>query len=408
MPAGRQERATAETVDVRLLLRRYVPYLRYDSLGSFRADSAAVLPEHFVPAGTGWSGANVLRRREGTVLAAARPRPGQATLTLDFLRKSRYADGTTVRRDDVIDAVGRDYVADARRMHADPRYADVCYGSVAHDRDGIVWLQYWFFYYYNDKTYFGYGAHEGDWEMIQLRLGAGMAAVPTAATYAQHNSGQALRWSDLDRRNADGHPVPVVFVARGSHASFARAGRHDLIWPLPPDYADGRGPRVRPRLEIIGDAAPGWAGWPGLWGSSDTSPRGPVTKRQWTDPGGFHRDVADAQSGMRAARDRAAAMATPGPPAPRITVHRLEDRAVVAYRFPVRLRSGVARPAWVVVAVDGRDDDLPPATYAFPVPTARGVVAHPLPLDDRPYLVRVTAYSEDAVAGRVVTAPVPA
>ncbi|HEX2503524.1 MAG TPA: hypothetical protein VHK00_06245, partial [Miltoncostaeaceae bacterium] len=155
---------TADTVDVRMLLRRYVPYLRYDSLESFRADSAAVLPEHFVPAGAGWSAANVLRRKDGSVLAAARPVPGQATLTLEFLGKSRYANGTSVRRDDVVDAVGRDYVADARRMHADARYADVCYGSVARDRDGAIWLQYWFFYYYNDKTYFGYGAHEGDWE----------------------------------------------------------------------------------------------------------------------------------------------------------------------------------------------------------------------------------------------------
>ena len=120
----------AEAVDVRLLLRRYVPYLRYDSLESYRADSAAVLPEHFVPAGTGWSATNVLRRKDGTVLAAARPRAGQATLTLDFLGKGRYANGTTVRRDDLVDAVGSDYVADARRMHADPRYADVCYGSV--------------------------------------------------------------------------------------------------------------------------------------------------------------------------------------------------------------------------------------------------------------------------------------
>ena len=88
-------------------------------------------------------------------------------------------------------------------------------------------------------------------------------------------------------------------------------------------------------------------------------------------------------------------------------MHRLEDRAVVDYRFPARLRSGVARPAWIVIAVDGLDDDLPPATYGFPVRAAHGVVAHPLALEDRSYLVRATAYSEDAVASRVVTASVP-
>jgi hypothetical protein len=407
MSARRRARVAAEAVDVRLLLRRYVPYLRYDSLESYRADSAAVLPEHFVPAGTGWSAANVLKRRDGTVLAAARAGRGQATLTLDFLGKSRYANGTTVRRDDVIDAVGRDYVADARRMHADPRHADVCYGSVARDRDGTVWLQYWFFYYNNDKTFFGFGAHEGDWEMIQLRLGA--REVPTAATYAQHREAQALRWSELDRRNADGHPVPVVFVARGSHASYARAGEHQLVFGAPPDYADGRGPRVRPRLEIIGDTGPAWAGWPGIWGSSDSSPRGPATKRQWTDPGGFHQAVAGAQGRAGAAAGRAGAAApTPAPPAPRIAVHRLEDRAVVDYRFPARLRSGVARPAWLVIAVDGKDDDLPPATYAFPVRAAHGVVAHPLPLEPGRYVVKATAYSDDGVASRVVSSPVPA
>ncbi len=389
-------------VDVRTLLRRYAPYLRYDSLESFRADSAAVLPEHVVPGGAGWSGSNVLRRKDGTVLAAARPRPGQAALTLGFLGEGRYADATTVRRDDLIDAVGRDYVADARRMHADPRHADVCYGSAAHDRDGALWLQYWFFYYFNDKTYFGYGAHEGDWEMIQLRLGAD--TVPSVATYAQHSAGQAFRWTDLDRRNADGHPVPVVFVGRGSHASFARAGTHAPFPGVPPDYADGRGERVRPRLEIIGDSAPAWASWPGLWGSSGTSPRGPVTKRQWTDPGGFHRAIEDAESGPAPAPGPP----PPSPPAPRITAHRLEDRAVVDYRFPARLGSGAALPAWIVIAVEGRDDGLPPATYAFPVRAAHGVVAHPLPLGEGAYVVRATAYGEDGVASRVVSAPVPA
>jgi hypothetical protein len=180
------------------------------------------------------------------------------------------------------------------------------------------------------------------------------------------------------------------------------------VWPVPPDYADGRGPRVRPRLEIIGDAAPAWAGWPGLWGSSGTSPRGPSTKRQWTDPGGFHREVEADQAELAAAAGTAAAAAPPAPPAPRIAVHRVEDRAVVDYRFPARLRSGAARPAWVVIAVEGRDDDLPPATYAFRVRAPRGVVAHPLPLEEGRYRVRATAYSEDGVASRVTTKPVPA
>jgi hypothetical protein len=389
----------------RELLQRYVPYLRYDSLESFRADSAAVLPEHFFAPASGWGYTNALKRRGGAVIAAAKPEAGQPKLDLAFLARTRYANGATVQEGDHIDAVGREYVADARRMHADPRYADVCHGHLVREPDGTIWLQYWFFFYNNDKTYFGYGAHEGDWEMIQLRIGAD--GVPNAATYAQHDRAQAFAWTDLDRRNAGGHPVPVVFVGRGSHASFARAGEHRPIWPLPPDYADGRGPRIRPRLEIIGNSGPPWARWPGVWGSSETSPRGPANHRQWTDPGGFHRDAA-ARAGARARAERAA-LAAPGPaapPAPRIAARRVEDRAVVDYRFPARLRSGVARPAWIVVSVDSPADDLPPATQGFPTPRPAGVVAHPLPLEDRRYVVRACAYSQDAVASRVVTAQV--
>ena len=47
------------------LLRRYNPYLQYDSLESFRADSAATIPEHFLEDGPKWSYANVLKRKGG-------------------------------------------------------------------------------------------------------------------------------------------------------------------------------------------------------------------------------------------------------------------------------------------------------------------------------------------------------
>jgi hypothetical protein len=401
----RSSRATggvaADPVDVRGLLRRYAPVLRYDSLESFRADSAAILPESYVPAPTGWSATNTLKRKGGTVLGAAKATPGQPTLTLEFLAPRAYLSGATVRSDDLLDAVGHDYVADARRMHAKPGYADVSHGKVARQADGTVWLQYWFFYYDNDKTFLGVGAHEGDWEMIQLRLGPD--TVPTDATYAQHSGGEALRWSELERVQVDGYPVPVVYPGRGSHASFASAGDHYPVWPFP-DYADGRGPEVRPRVVIIGDAAPPWATWPGTWGSSDSSPPGPSRHGQWHDPASFHGEAERVTARTRAAR---AARAAPPPPAPMIAVHRVEDRAVVGYRFPARLRAGASRPARIVVSVDSPDDDLPPATYAFPVRAQRGLAAHPLPIEGRRYLVRAFAANGDGVASPVVHAPVP-
>src|SRR3954453_9624105 len=183
-------------------LARYSPWLRYDSQESFRADSAATMTDS-----VGASGPNVLKRKNGTVLAKA-----GTGLSLDFL--GTYGGAV---KDDFLDAVGRDYVADARRLHAKPEYADRIYGHVVKDRKGAIWLQYWFFYYYNDKQFLGLGLHEGEWEMIQLPRGAGGG--PDAFPSAQHETGERCAWSGVEH-GADG--APVVYVARGSHASLLR------------------------------------------------------------------------------------------------------------------------------------------------------------------------------------------
>ena len=200
-------------------LARFSPWLRYDSQESFRADSAATLTDS-----VGKAGPNVLKRKNGTVLAKA----GDG-LSLDFL--GTYGGAV---KDDFLDAVGRDYVADARRLHAKPEYADRIYGHVVKDRKGATWLQYWFFDHYNDKQFLGLGLHEGDWEMIQLRLGAG--GVPDAVTYAQHEAGERCAWTGVEK-GADG--APIVYVARGSHAS--RCTRAATMRPSSPTSATRRG-----------------------------------------------------------------------------------------------------------------------------------------------------------------------
>jgi hypothetical protein len=385
------------------LLRRWVPFLQYDSLESFRSDSAATLAEHFYDDGSDWSYANSLKRKGGTVLASARPRPrtGQSKLDLAFLGKTSYASGAKVSRTDYLDAVGRRYVEDARRLHADARYADRTYGRAVRVSSGATWLQYWFFYYYNDKNFFGIGLHEGDWEMIQIRLGPDGA--PTAATFAQHASAHAFNWPELELRSSPSGRVPVVYVGRGSHASFARKGTHWPMFPLPPDYADGKGLRLRPTLELISEPPLAWIEWPGKWGSSDSSPRGPIDKRQWNDPSGFHRDVGGEGRRRGGPEGVAPPGAPPAPPAPKLVAKRVDDRAVVEYEFPKTLKAEEARPARIVVSVDRTDDDLPPASHGEPVRARAGAVAHPLPLEDADYAIRAVAYSEDGAGSRVVT-----
>jgi len=378
------------------LLARYSPILAYDSLESFRADSAAELPEGYIDDGSKWSYANTLKHSNGSVIASAHPAGGQQQLSLAFLGKS-YANGAAAVASDFLDEMGRNYVEDGRRLHANPKYADRIYGHHVRDNTGHMWLQYYFFYYYNDKSFVGIGLHEGDWEMIQLRVGAN--GVPDEVTYAQHDTGQALTWSDLELRDSPDGKVPVVYVGRGSHASFPSSGDH-WVFPLPPDYADGKGPSVRPALDVLADVSPSWVAWPGKWGSSDSSPRGPSQHKQWHHPAAFHADVAERVAAPRAL--------PPAPPAPEIEVRRLDDHAVVTYRFP-SVADDQARPARLVVSVDTPDDDVPPSTHSFPVRGPSGVVAHPAKLEPGTrYVVRAVASSDEGVQGELSTAEVPA
>ena len=93
----------------------------------------------------------------------------------------------------------------------------------------------------------------------------------------------------------------------------------------------------------------------------------------------------------------------PVPPAPDVSVERVEDQAVIKYEFPTPLPPGAARPERLVVSIDAPDDDLPPASHAFTVrTTGTGVVAHPMRLEDKSYVVRTVAYSEEGVQSDVV------
>lgn len=387
------------------LLQRYAPYLQYDSVESFRSDSAAILPEHFFDDGSKWSYTNVLKRKGGSVLASARPKEGQKRLDLAFLGGKRYSSGAEALATDHLDAAGRRYVEDARRLHGDARYADRSYGHAVHEANGQIWLQYWFFYYYNDKNFVGIGLHEGDWEMIQIRLGSD--GKPNAATFAQHRDGEALNWSDLKLQASPDGEVPIVYVGRGSHASFAGPGEHWPMFPLPPDYSDGKGPLVRPVLEVISDQAPGWAAWPGKWGSSDSSPTGPSQKGQWRDPTAFHVELGGSATRGRVRRRARMAPTLPAPPAPKLTFTRVEDQVMVKYEFPTRLPAGAARPERIVVSVDTADDELPPASHAYTVRDRSGVFTHPLLLEDKRYFVRTLAYSEEGIQSELVSADIP-
>jgi Vacuolar protein sorting-associated protein 62 len=387
------------------LLERYSPVVQYDSQESFAADSAATMTD-CVPAGSPQG--NLLRDDDGATLAVAKSGPGETNLTLDFLRRGHYPDAarTAVSPDDYLDAVGKHYVVDARAMHTRPGYADQVYGYAVKDKRGALWLQYWFFYYYNNKAFLYMGLHEGDWEMVQFRLGAD--GEPDVATYAQHSGGERCTWSDVEHDTGPDGPLPVVYSARGSHASYFRRGTYPEA-PIVPDHNDAGGPRVRPELTVIGDDGPAWVAWPGRWGSTratvgpigSNSPPGPREHGAWRDPLAFHNKAEEVRE-----LGPVAGVELQLPPVPEIAVRRSGDRAYVSYRFPA-VPAGAPGPAKLVLSLDGHKDGRPPATKSWPVSAEPGEIEFPLDLEDRDYTVRASAADEDGLTGPATTAPLP-
>lgn len=185
----------------------------------------------------------------------------------------------------------------------------VVYGAV-HRRPGRTILQYWLFYPYNlyspsvPQRPDLWQAHEGDWEMVSVVLGAD--ARPLYAAASRHCNGVRRDWGRVERRGAR----PVVYVALGSHANGFAAGTRVVdraCWPQEAlaiykaydvvlrDFA-AVGRTVRPRVVPVTAAAPPWMAFTGTWGETQyvgfptatlaygTGPTGPATKTAWREP----------------------------------------------------------------------------------------------------------------------------
>jgi hypothetical protein len=328
------------------LLKRFQPVLRYDSNEQFFADSAA---QFMINPG------NQLRRKRtekgnGAVLAGALPTGDEPQLALDFLGPKAYGDGSPVQEGDLIGVDGKNYREQYRRLRvAHPELNNITYGH-AIEVNGRVWVQYWLWYFYNDyQLSFALGTHEGDWEMVQYRMDAA-AGQPDIAVYAQHRYAEVRSWDKVETLAGR----PVVYVARGSHASYFESGFHQTeAWY---DLADGkrRMPK-RPRLEILGTQEPAWTRWPGRWGDTlprdgleSNSPTGPGAKKQWLAPDKL--------------LDNQAAVSEHGKAAPAPDVRALRAAGRLRIEYDVTKRD--PRPQKLVVTVNSPDEPgVPPQTH---------------------------------------------
>jgi hypothetical protein len=342
------------------LLRRHQPGLRYDSMEQYFCDSAAEWTEN---------PGNELRRADGPhapgdVIASG------AELKLAFLGGMRYADGTEVRNDDLIGDPKRNY----REQYVALRAArpDLRNRMYAHavEANGRLWLQYWFFYFYNDYNLaLGIGLHEGDWEMVQLRM---HDDTPDLAVYAQHRNAEQRPWPQVEKVPGDPNR-PMVYVARGSHASYFEPGFHETeVWY---DLADGKRRSPRCALEVVADGDPPWIAWPGAWGDTrarvggidQPSPRGPAAHGQWDNPNLL---LATAVEPVR--KDAIAA--------PVVIIARDQGQMRIDFDFTHQTGPPAAS---LQVTVNSRDEaGVPPRTYNFGVAeTRRGTLNTTIPLD---------------------------
>jgi hypothetical protein len=348
------------------LLKRFQPVLRYDSNEQFFADSAA---QYCVNPGC------ELRRKRtdsgnGAVVARAVPTGDEPHLTLDFLGPETYGDGSPVQEGDCIGVTGKDYREQYRKLRvAHPELNNVTYAH-AIEAGGRLWLQYWLWYFYNDyQLSFALGTHEGDWEMVQFRMDD-EAGHPDIAVYAQHRYGAMRPWEEVETLAGR----PVVYVARGSHASYFKAGFHQTeAWY---DLADGkRRMKDRPKLEILGTEEPAWTRWPGRWGDTlprektleSNSPTGPGAKKQWLLPDKMLDNPAPATKHGK------------GTKPPEVSVSRYGGRLRVEYDVTGR----EPRPHQLVVTVNSEDEaKVPPQTLTLPVHSSgHGKVTTEIPLD---------------------------
>ena len=234
------------------LLERHRPVLRYDRQYDYRLAAVDGVVEN---------AGNLLRRVDGEVIARVRRRSrahARGAQRLPGRREPRRATTASAWRPTSL--------GDARRMETESACAARLYGRALED-GGRTWLQYWFWLYYNPKNLFGFGKHEGDWEMIQLGLDEhGELEV---ATYAQHDGGEARGRDEIEWIERDGGHHPVVYVAPLSHASYFEPRTHP--YPIGIDHPYGDGPEVLAPVVPFGDLGR-MAGALGQLGARDRAP----------------------------------------------------------------------------------------------------------------------------------------
>lgn len=404
--APRDMALTLETIDYGALISQYAPTTLYSAEENYFADAAESM--------TDWE-ENTLDH----LMTCCGP-PAWATMA--------DHDTTSPAVDLTIGLLGQDYPtsltttygpptasSDRLKQNGDPQEAsnamrlvgngDRVYGRAVHDSDGVLWVQYWFWYYYNDLAPIA-GTHEGDWEMIQLRFGSNN--LPDKVAYATHTGADRCSFSSV---TVPGSSSPRVYVATGSHASYMSSGATEIAQGSYIDrhYGDREySPQPSP-VVVTGELATFW-GWPGTWGSSAGSPPAPREQAKWSDPKGFYDSaepcVGEASRKRQSRRPARAPAFTRRLPVPKIrTAVRTATRATV--RYAVSQTPNLSERLFLEVTLQPRDPRNPSRTEYRRFLAGAHSVRVPLPLGGGPYRVEARVVDRHNNYGRVATKALP-
>lgn len=414
------------------LLEQYARELRFATNEPYRPSSAALATDTYVTEAP--AHANHLKRPNlvpllgPEVIASANPHElinGEplADLSLSYLAsddlEGDFIDEPEWLPSGQAQSAEFDYVTMLSRYPG--KYEGKMYGRVVSDSDsGDRILQYRFYYYYNQKTFYRGGEHEGDWEWIQLRLNS--SGIPVAATYSQHGPGEKCNWVDVDRVNGT---HPIVWPAVGSHANYFRPGQYPVPIPGLPDGTDETAPLdayVALTPSAFDQTQPeGWIEWHGYWGASQgtvggagRSPRSPGWQSAWSafsweeDPTQTLPCRAAMPLRLRAqARTDSAPQGTATwhggntarPTLPRIAARLSRDRTrvIVNYCFASMPSNRHLRPWRLSVGVDNLRDKLPALVFDWRIRRRCEVIQQTVgPIKPRyTLLIQVIAFAGD-------------
>jgi hypothetical protein len=173
-------------------------------------------------------------------------------------------------------------------------------------RPGMLALQYWLYWYYNDWN----NKHESDWEFVQILFRAdtvaeALASEPVSVGYAQHEGGESADWDDDKLRREGNHPI--VYSSQRSHASYFAPATYlgrSASEGFGCDNTESPSTRLEPAVIVLPDAVTdlddpqAWIGFEGRWGERhggpNNGPTGPNNKPQWLAPLTWQDDLRDS------------------------------------------------------------------------------------------------------------------